>query len=96
MKAALKEFTGSRVRGKRYGSSGPVQEMDLFCTFVLEDGKERSCRVRLKHTAGLGDTDRVIELGPVTGLPAGAEYDQGAFTKEARRYYLEQLLKRSS
>ncbi len=96
MKATLKEFTDSRARGKRYGSSGPVQEVDLFCKFVLEDGTERSCRVRCKHAAGLGDTGRVIELGPLTGLPAGVDYDKGAFEKEARRYYSEHLLKRSS
>ena len=70
--------------------------MYLFCTFVLEDGTEVTCRAYFKHTAGRERTDKVLELSPVVGLPADAEYDHDSFALEARRYYSEQLLKRST
>ena len=89
----MKGFTGSYIREQRIGGADEMCDADVFCAFLLADGRSLSCQARIKQTTGSTYGEKIIEVGPVQGLPADAEYDHNGFAEQARRYYTERIIK---
>ena len=93
MKAYLKGFTGSRIQKRIIGGT-PICGADLDCTFILDDGRRVECRTRITQTGSSASSNKIIiDVDPVEGLPADAEYDHKMFAEVAAQYFNDRVLK---
>ncbi len=95
MKAYLKRFTGSRIQNRIIGGR-PMCETELDCTFILDDGRRVECKTRIRQTGGSAYSNKIIDVDPVEGLPADAEYDHEMFAEAAAYYFNDLVLKQGN
>ncbi len=95
MKACLKRFTGSCIQKQIIGGR-PMYETELDCTFILDDGQRVECKTRITQTGGSAYSDKIIDVDPVEGLPADAEYDHEMFAEVAAHYFNDLILKQGN
>ena len=93
MKAYLKRFTGSRIQNRIIGGR-PMCETELDCTFILDDDQRVECKTRITQTGSSASSNKIIiDVDPVEGLPADAEYDHEMFAETAAHYFNDRVLK---
>ncbi len=73
-----------------------MYETELDCTFILDDGQRVECKTRITHTSGGAYSDAIIDVDPVEGLPADAEYDHEMFAEVAAHYFNDLVLKQGN
>ncbi len=95
MKAYLKRFTGSRIQNRFIGGR-PMCEAELDCTFILDDGRRVECKTRIRQAGGSAYSNKIIDVDPVEGLPADAEYDHEMFAEVAAHYFNDLVLKQGN
>ena len=93
MKAYLKNFTGSRIQKRIIRGADEMCEAECDCTFILDDGRQVECKTRITQTGGSAYSDAIIDVDPVEGLPADAEYDHEMFAEVAAYYFNDRVLK---
>ncbi len=94
MKAYLKGFTGSRIQKRIIGGADEMCEAELDCTFILDDGRRVECKTRITQTGSSASSNEIlIDVDPVEGLPADAEYDHEMFGEVAAHYFNDRVLK---
>ncbi len=96
MKAYLKRFTGSCIQKQIIGGADEMCETELDCTFFLDDGQRVECKTRITQTGGSAYSDKIIDVDPVEGLPADAEYDHEMFAEVAAHYFNDLVLKQGN
>ncbi len=92
MKAYMQRFTGSRIQQQIIGGPDEVCDTELDCTFILDDGQEVECKSRIRQTGGSAYINKIVEVEPVEGLPADAEYDHEMFAMMAERYFNDRVV----
>ncbi len=96
MKAYLKRFTGSCIQKRIMLDADEMWETELDCTFILDDGQRVECKTWIRQTGGSAYSDKIIDVDPVEGLPADAEYDHEMFAEVAADYFNDLVLKQGN
>ncbi len=97
MKAYLKRFTGSCIQKQIIGGADEMCEAECDCTFILDDGRRVECKARIRQTGGSASSNKIIiDVDPVEGLPADAEYDHKVFAEVAAYYFNDLVLKQEN
>lgn len=93
MKAKRFNFIGAYIEEQVVGGPNEMLSAVVEVELPYGDGKHFRCKSRIKQTVGSNYKDKVIEVGPIQGLPSGVEYDHAEFASLAREYYTNRIVK---
>jgi hypothetical protein len=88
------EFKGGYIEEQIVG--GPDEGLSAILTVSVkfDDGQIFTGTARIKQTVGSDYREKIIEVGPIQGLPRERKYDYSEFAKAARQYYTTRVVKK--